>query len=141
MKTFDGEIGVPKKFRGIGRLRLYSILLLIAIIFVVSIVICIIGTFNDKQYTITVTCKERITESATDIDGKTEVTSKYLVFGDDEDGESLVFENTDVWLRGKTNSSNIQGQLKEGHKYTITVVGFRISLMDCYENIIKVEEK
>lgn len=85
--------------------------------------------FNDTEYTVTITDKERITES-----------SKYIVFADDENGNSLVFENTDCLIRSKFNSSNVQGQLKEGHTYKITVIGYRVPFFSWYQNIIRVEE-
>ena len=57
--------------------------------FIVHIIMIIIGValvigglfifnFNDKEYTITVTDKERIVENS---------SSKYLVFGENENGE------------------------------------------------------
>lgn len=91
--------------------------------------------FNDHNYSITVTDKERVYEEKGE-----DTTSKYLVFGDDENGNSMVFENTDMLLRLKFRSSNIQGKLKVGHKYDIEVIGFRFPLFSRYENIIRVTE-
>lgn len=95
----------------------------------------VIFNFNDTEYTITVTDKERIYEGSV---GNS--SSKYLVFGDDKNGNSLVFENTDCFIRGKWNSSNVQGKMKKGNTYKITVIGYRISFFSMYQNIIKVEE-
>ena len=92
-------------------------------------------TLQSRDATITVTDKERIYEGSGDSS-----SSKYLVFGDDKNGNSLVFENTDCFIRGKWNSSNIQGQLKKGNTYKITVVGYRVSFFSMYQNIIKIEE-
>ena len=97
-------------------------------------------SFNDTSYTVTITDKDRITESSKDSDGNVKTSSKYLVFADDENGNSLVFENTDCFIRWKFNSSNIQGQLKEGHTYKITVIGYRVPFLSWYQNIINVEE-
>ncbi len=113
------------------------VIIIVVVVFMVTIGFNIITCFNDHQYTITVTDKDRIVDKKSD-DG--EIKSRYLVFGDTEDGESLVFENTDCFLRLKFNSSNFQGKLKEGNTYTITVVGFRVPFLSWYENIIKVEE-
>lgn len=96
--------------------------------------------FNDTEYTVTITDKDRITESSKDSDGNSKTSSKYLVFADDENGNSLVFENTDCFIRWKFNSSNIQGKLKEGHTYKITVIGYRVPFLSWYQNIIKVDE-
>ena len=113
----------------------FFVAIMIAIILVLSIGYEAIFSFNDTEYTITVTDKERIYEGSGDTS-----SSKYLVFGDDDNGNSLVFENTDCFIRGKWNSSNIQGQLKEGNTYKVTVVGYRVSLFSMYQNIIKIEE-
>lgn len=88
-------------------------------------------SFNDKTYTVKVTDKERVNKSD---------SSKYLVFCEDENGEVLVFENTDELLRLKFNSSTVQGTIKQGGKYKLTVVGFRVPFLSMYQNIIKVEE-
>lgn len=113
----------------------FFVIIMIVVIFVLSIGLEAIFSFNDTEYTITVTDKERVYEESGDTS-----SSKYLVFGDDNNGNSLVFENTDCFIRGKWNSSNIQGQLKEGNTYKVTVVGYRVSFFSMYQNIIKIEE-
>ena len=115
--------------------KTFFVAIMVAVILVLSIGYEAIFSFNDTEYTITVTDKERIYEGS----GNTS-SSKYLVFGDDDNGNSLVFENTDCFIRGKWNSSNIQGQLKEGNTYKVTVVGYRVSFFSMYQNIIKIEE-
>lgn len=109
----------------------------IAVIIVLAVIFVeMLFSFNDTEYAVTITGKERIAES----DGDSGVSSKYLVFADDENGNSLVFENTDCFIRLKFSSSNIQGQLKEGHTYKITVIGYRVPFFSWYQNIVKVEE-
>ena len=115
--------------------KTFFVAIMIVVILVLSIGYEAIFSFNDTEYTITVTDKERIYKGSGDTS-----SSKYLVFGDDDNGNSLVFENTDCFIRGKWNSSNIQGQLKEGNTYKVTVVGYRVSLFSMYQNIIKIEE-
>ena len=115
--------------------KTFFVAIMIAVILVLSIGYEAIFSFNDTEYKITVTDKERIYEGSGDTS-----SSKYLVFGDDDNGNSLVFENTDCFIRGKWNSSNIQGQLKEGNTYKVTVVGYRVSFFSMYQNIIKIEE-
>ena len=117
------------------RNRVISMVVVITVMLLFVIGYNAIFSFNDTEYTITVTDKERIYEGSGDTS-----SSKYLVFGDDENGNSLVFENTDTLLRGKWDSSNIQGQLKEGNTYKITVVGYRVPFLSMYQNIINVEE-
>ena len=79
---------------------------------------------------IKVTDKERITESTGDEGG---VTSKYLVFTETE-----TFENTDAFIFGKWNSSDIQGRLRKDSTYTVKVVGWRIPFFSSYRNIIEI---
>lgn len=118
------------------RRRIIITVSVVVILIVFSLITEVIFSFNDTEYTITVTDKERVNIRYS----SRYLSSKYLVFGDDEDGNSLVFENTDCLFRGKWNSSNIQGQMKEGNKYKITVIGFRIPFFSQYQNIIKIEE-
>lgn len=117
------------------RIRQLGMMGIIFMFMIAVIAISIPFNFNDHSYIITVTDKERVVSGSGE-----DISSKYLVFGDASDGESVVFENTDAFLRLKFNSSNIQGSLKEGHTYKITVVGIRVSFMSMYENILKVEE-
>lgn len=117
------------------RNKIFFAIIMIVAILVLLIVNEAVFSFNDTEYTITVTDKERIYEGS----GNT-ASSKYLVFCDDENGNALVFENTDCLIRGKWNSSNIQGQLKEGSTYKITVIGYRIPFFSMYQNIIKMEK-
>jgi hypothetical protein len=94
---------------------------------IVGAIVYNIGYYNSvDEMKITVTDKERITES-------NGVTSKYLVFTDKE-----TFENTDALIFGKFNSSDIQGKLKVDSTYNIKVVGWRVPFMNTYRNIIEV---
>ena len=111
-----------------------------AAVLMLSLIGMVMFNFNDAEYVVTVTGKDRITEPSQGSGGNTKTSSKYLVYADDENGDSIVFENTDCPIRRKFNSSNIQGQLKEGHTYRITVVGYRIPFLSWYQNIIKVKE-
>lgn len=84
---------------------------------------------SGEEITIEVIDKERIVES--DSEGKT--SSKYLVFT-----ESETFENTDVLLLGKFNSSDLQGHLKPGRKYKVKVYGWRVPFFSSYRNIVSI---
>lgn len=124
-----------KKMRRKMRIQKLFIVAFVGLILLLAIGSQMVFNFNDTEYTITITDKERIYEGSGD--GS---SSKYLVFGDDENGDSLVFENTDCFIRGKWNSSNLQGKMKEGNTYKITVVGYRVPFFSMYQNIIKIEE-
>ena len=112
---------------------LYVIIRLVIIVCLLfSLVFNIVGKFNDTTYTITITNKERVN------DGE---SSKYLIFGKNPNGDTMVFENTDTLLRGKFDSSTIYGNLEIGKTYEITVVGFRVPFLSWYQNIISYSEK
>ena len=64
----------------------------------------------------------------------------YLVWVEDENGVQYELQNEDILLKGKFNSSTIQGKLKEGEKYNITTVGWRIPFFSCYPNIVEYEK-
>lgn len=59
-------------------------------------------------------------------------THKYLVFATD----GSVYENTDSWFHGKTDSSNVQGMFTVGDTYTCPVYGYRITLFSSYQDIL-----
>lgn len=94
-----------------------------------------LGPHLDRDtYTITVTDKDRIaTGSGEDRE------SKYLVFGELENGKTKVFENTDSFIEFKFNSSDYQGKLKTGQTYEIKTYGWRIPIFSQYENIVDVK--
>lgn len=117
------------------KMNKYKLFMVVCIGLILSTIIInqIFFNFNDAEYIITITDKERVYD-------KDSSSSKYLVFGDDENGNSLVFENTDCIIRGKWNSSNIQGQFVKGNMYKITVVGYRIPFFNMYQNIIDLKK-
>jgi hypothetical protein len=120
------------KRRGLSYNGLKLIIGLVIAVMVVAIIgLSALTSFNDHTYTITVTDKERVNDGD---------SSKYLVFGDTDTEEGLVFQNTDELLRGKFNSSNVYSKLKVGNTYEITVVGYRVPFMSWYENIINIQE-
>ena len=104
-----------------------ALIIFICILCVIAVTVSICASFNDHTYEVMVTDKERINDS----DG-----GKYLIYGFDKDGNSLVFENVDTLLRFKFNSSNIYAEIEEGKFYKATVVGWRIPFLSSYENII-----
>lgn len=98
----------------------------------IALVVIAVITVPDHTHTVTITDKERvITQSAKD-----NIDSKYLIYGEDENGKTYVFEDTDTLFRGKFNSSDVYGALKEGKTYELTVIGFRVHIFNWYENII-----
>lgn len=106
------------------------LVVLFAIVMAITPTGLILMNFNDTKYTVTITDKERTHSD----------DEKYLVFGEDPDGNVMVFENTDNLLRGKWDSSNFQGELRIGKTYEVTVIGYRVPLFSWYENIIDIKE-
>lgn len=104
----------------------------IALVVIAVIAIPVISFSNDHAYTVTIPDKERVTTQVAE--GQTD--SKYLIYGEDENGKTYVFEDTDTLFRWKFNSSDVFGALKEGETYELTVIGFRVHIFNWYENII-----
>lgn len=62
-------------------------------------------------------------------------SSKYLVFGKRE-----VYQNTDVILVWKHNSSDFYRDIEVGKTYRLRMIGWRIPLFSHYRNIVHFEE-
>jgi hypothetical protein len=67
--------------------------------------------------------------------GGTNGECKYMVYTPDE-----VFRNVDCTICLKWNSSDVQNHLIAGHKYDLTVYGWRVPFMSWYRNILTAEE-
>jgi hypothetical protein len=76
----------------------------------------------------TVTKLERVAERSGE-------GARYMVFTPNE-----TFENTDVLIFGKLNSSDLYGNMKEGATYKADVTGLRIPLLNWHRNIIRVKK-
>lgn len=61
---------------------------------------------------------------------------KYLVFARLPDGTTKVYEDTDAWFHGKTNSSDLYGSLTVGETVNCDVYGYRIHLTSGYQNLL-----
>lgn len=107
-------------------------LTVIILVIITAIAFPALNFSNDHKYTITITDKERVTKQVS----KDTIDSKYLIYGEDESGETYVFENTDTLFRWKFNSSDVYGALKTGETYELTVIGFRVPILNWYENIV-----
>lgn len=95
---------------------------IVALALVGGIVFYVVESFTENDVTVTVSEKETKRSGDTD---------KYLIWS--EEGE--VFENTDNLLRGKFDSSDLQGELTEGEKYECTVIGYRVPILSTYRNL------
>ncbi len=97
------------------------------VIFFGFIGIMSLGYVNKKVYTVTIT--EKIIKNSNK-------SSRYLVYTRKENGKIKVFENTDLFLIGKFDSSDIQARLKVGSKYVLRTRGYRFPMLSMYENIV-----
>lgn len=115
-------------FNAMNRSPLGFFAMMIAVIFLFGFGLnfAIYKMSNETVTGIYVNDKERIVES----DGNS-TSSKYLVFTENE-----TFENTDYLLTFKFNSSDIQGRIKPGQTCEFEVVGWRVSFMSMYRNIL-----
>jgi hypothetical protein len=98
-------------------------------VFLVAAIIGISGFFRVQTVDVTVTGKERV--CSYDAEGQ---DCKYLVFTENE-----TYQNTDNFLRGKFNSSNVQGSIPENGTCTFTVSGYRLPVFSTYQNIIEAD--
>lgn len=57
---------------------------------------------------------------------------KYLIFTTD----GHVYENTDAWFHGKTDSSNLWAGFSVGQTWTCPVYGYRNTLFSSYPDIL-----
>lgn len=105
----------------------------IAVILILIVVGCgvsVYGLVNKDHVRITVRDKQTKV-SCSDGDCK----DKYLIYTDHG-----VYEDTDNLLQLKFNSSDLYGDLQEGHTYDCTVVGFRLPFFSSYKNLLSCEE-
>lgn len=90
---------------------------------------------NHHNVTITVTNKERITQN-----NGNKINSYYYIYGENENGESVVLKIDDVWICGKFDSSDLYQQIRENKTYIFNVAGYRIKFLSQYPNIFSFQE-
>ena len=95
-----------------------------------------------EEVTVRVNRLERVTTGSGN-----DVTSKYMVYATVLDSETLepvekeVFENTDMVLPWKQNSSDVYNELEEGGVYRVEVIGWRVRVLSMYRNVLKITKK
>lgn len=65
---------------------------------------------------------------------------KFFVVVRSDDGQTHILQNSDTFFRFKFGSADVQGQLKDHHRYSFKVVGWRLPLFSVFPNIISVQE-
>lgn len=115
-----------KKLRELDTAFLKAIVIIVLILAIVGGNICIKYT-NPQKYVITV--------NDTQVKRASKYSDKYLIFATTNTEKNIVFENTDLWFKGKFNSSDVQAEIKKGNTYEISTIGHRIPLLSFYENL------
>lgn len=54
--------------------------------------------------------------------------------------EAIALQNTDILVRLKFNSSDLQASIEAGKTYEAVVVGYRVPFLSWYKNIISIKE-
>lgn len=109
----------------------FSTIIMVITIFIIGIFCTIFPLFNDHSYTVRVVNKDQIVKS-----NDNNFESYYLISCKDYKGNYYEFQNKNLGIRKKYDSSAIYNQLEIGCTYKFTVVGFRIEMFSWYENII-----
>lgn len=86
----------------------------------------------ENNQTIEIAIKDKYVKN-----GKDGNSSKYLVV----DTDNNTYEVTDLFLKGKFNSTDIYNILEIGHTYRVEISGSRIRLFSMYPNINKIIEE
>lgn len=94
---------------------------------VIAVVLAVVGWHFEygTQRTVTFTVKSLDDQNS----GR---SHKYLVFTTTGD----VYQNTDSWLHGKTDSSRVQALFTPGHAYQCPVYGYRAFWSSSYPDIL-----
>lgn len=93
-------------------------------------IIMLFPHFIRNTYTVTIANKRMI---------RSDNKVTYLIYGQMEDGNIKVFENTNSLLEFKFHSEDVYWGFTLNRKYKITAYGFNMPLLSYYQNIIKVK--
>lgn len=119
-------------------MRIFILLIAVLLIFFLSFNIWAeYGTIDTVQG-IRVADTDRVCSTSTNSDGVSQVSCKYLIFGDVE-----VFENTDTLFHFKFNSSDLQAKAltmrNENLECTFKVNKFRVPFLSMYRNVLAID--
>ena len=67
-------------------------------------------------------------------------SGKYLIYGKDENGKTMVVEITDSLLNFRFNSSDLYANIEVDKTYKCLIKGYRINIFSIYPNLYKIEE-
>jgi hypothetical protein len=120
---------ISYKFRNIYFIRYKIIAAIVAVILMVSTIMCFPHFFRNT-YRVTVTNKQIIKHNNID---------RYFIYTQMENGKLKVFENTNNFLELKFNSKDLYWAIGIDRKYEIKAYGLNIPLLLSYQNITDVK--
>lgn len=123
---------MKKQRERIGNTFIIIVMFLMIIIGIGSTIFLKIQAYTNKQE-IEIIIKDKYVKNG---NGKNS-SSKYLVV----DTENNTYQITDLFFKGKFNSTDLYNQLEINKKYKIETTGKRIHYFSIYPNINKIESK
>lgn len=113
------------------KIKKFNIKLLIVVFILVCCLIVLFPHFFRNTYTVTISNKQMEKQNNKKI---------YLIYTQTSNGNIRTFKDVNSIIELKFNSNDIYGGLQLYRKYQIRTYGFRIPIISCYENIIKVKK-
>ena len=113
-------------------LRRSVIFSIITIVFIAAIAFSTMNYLNPQTIEGQLTDKyqKRVSES----------NDHFYIVIKDKDNQSHVISNSDLYLKGKFNSADIQGELSLGKNYKVKTTGYRIPIFHKYPILNKIKE-
>lgn len=113
-------------------LRRSVIFSIITIIFIAAIAFSTMNYLNPQTIEGQLTDKyqKRVSESK----------DHFYIVIKDKNNQSHVISNSDLYLKGKFNSADIQGELSIGKNYEVKTTGYRIPIFNKYPILNKIKE-
>jgi hypothetical protein len=88
---------------------------------------------STRDVTVTIDNEQRVCSTSYNPKGGSTIDCEYLVYS-----TGGTFADTDSLLSGKFNSSDVFGELRIGHTYTLRVRGYRLGFLSEYPNILSI---
>lgn len=106
---------------------------MMSILGVIALIVFLAASFWQYEYG----SEKTVTFTITRLDDQAQSKGhKYLIFGTDPQGKNVIYENTDAWFHGKTDSSDIWAAMQVGQTWRCPVYGYRIHISSSYQDIL-----
>lgn len=110
-------------------------------IFLIALLSCTIFIFGMAPALNKVINKRQVTVTVTDKGIKNDGNhGRYLIYCEDGDGDTQVYQIADSILKLRFNSSDIYPNLEIGKTYELTICGERVPILSWYPNIYEYME-